>query len=64
MKVLGAVALSIAIVGMLWFGYRQWYVDTHCTMILGTQVCEQPAPPAPPPYTPCALRPGHPEWPQ
>jgi len=30
----GAIALYVA-----WNLFRDWYIATHCTMILGTQVC-------------------------
>lgn len=32
-----AVLLVLGIAG--WFAFHQWYVDTHCTMVLGTQIC-------------------------
>lgn len=32
-----AVLAVVAVLG--WFAYHRWWVDTHCTMVLGTQVC-------------------------
>jgi hypothetical protein len=32
-----AVLIVLAVVG--WFVFHAWWVDTHCTMIAGTQVC-------------------------
>ena len=34
------VAGVIVVAVIAWFAYHAWYVDTHCRMILGTQVCQ------------------------
>lgn len=44
-SILAAVALAIAIS----VGLHALYVDTHCTTVLGTQVCQSAPPPAPSP---------------
>lgn len=31
------VLIVLAVIG--WFVFHAWWVDTHCTMVLGTQVC-------------------------
>jgi hypothetical protein len=54
MKTLGSLLLIVLIAVAGWIGFRTWYVDTHCTMILGTQVCEQPATTTPTPAAPAA----------
>lgn len=33
-----AILLVLAVGG--WFAYHAWWTDTHCTMVLGTQVCQ------------------------
>lgn len=36
--------ISLAVVGLFivlaYLGYHEWWVSTHCTMVLGTQVCQ------------------------
>jgi hypothetical protein len=61
MKTLGSLLIIAVIAVVGWIGFHAWYVDTHCTMILGTQVCAPlttptttPAAPAPPPQGPPA----------
>lgn len=53
MKALVAVTCMFILVAGGWFALRQWYIDTHCTTILGTQVCDSQSPaqqaPAPSP---------------
>ena len=39
MKTLGSLLFIVVIAVVGWIGFHAWYVDTHCTMILGTQVC-------------------------
>lgn len=41
MKALITVTCMFVLVVGGWFAFRQWYVDTHCATILGTQVCSQ-----------------------
>ena len=55
------IALVMAISLMGWVGFHTWYVDTHCTSILGTQVCEpltQPVTPSAPVPAPLNGAPG------
>jgi hypothetical protein len=30
----------LAALALTWWLLHTWYVDTHCTMVLGTQVCK------------------------
>jgi hypothetical protein len=29
----------VVVVAVLYFMFRQWYIDTHCREILGTMIC-------------------------
>jgi len=40
MKVVWTLVGIVVLVMLAYFGYHAWYVDTHCTEILGTQVCQ------------------------
>lgn len=31
---------TMVILFVVWWMFRTWYVDTHCTMVLGTRVCQ------------------------
>lgn len=39
-RVLIIIALIVIIIVVAGIGLHTWYVDTHCTEILGTQVCQ------------------------
>ena len=58
MKILVGIAAVVVIVVVGWIGLRTWYVDTHCTMVLGTQVCssgsQSPANQSPAPLPQCS----------
>jgi hypothetical protein len=36
----GVIVGVLLILFMVWFAYHTWWVDTHCTTVLGTQVCQ------------------------
>ena len=59
MKALVAVTCMFVLVVGGWFAFRQWYVDTHCTSVLGTQVCgtQEQSPVAPQVDTPAPAAP-------
>jgi hypothetical protein len=39
-RVLVIIALIVIIFAVGLHGVHAWYVDTHCTEVLGTQVCQ------------------------
>lgn len=66
-RLLAAAVLAVGLLILLWVGYRTWYIDTHCTTVLGTQVCtsgSQPAAPQPSPSGPSGVSrgPSGPGW--
>lgn len=39
-KVLLVMGSILVLAVIAWFVFRAWYIDTHCTMILGTRICQ------------------------
>lgn len=40
MKIIWSLVGFVALVVLIFWGAHTWYVDTHCTTVLGTQVCQ------------------------
>lgn len=36
----GIVVAALICAVLLKWGYHEWWVSTHCTMVLGTRVCQ------------------------
>lgn len=40
LKVAGIVVAAIVVLFLLRWGYTEYYISTHCTLVLGTRVCQ------------------------